>query len=66
MGGGFIAGFDSQAELLTKRLEIITGLRMQLEGLLKDAFGYAIGERETKTPVLEAPWMVKRSDVKVT
>ena len=33
-------------------LEKITGLRMRLEGLLKDAFGYAIGERETQTPVL--------------
>ena len=33
--------------------------------LLKETFGYAIGERETKTLVLEMLWIAKRSDVKV-
>ena len=63
LGKGFLAKFDAQAELLTKRLQKITGLRMQL--LLKDTLGYAIGERETKTLVLQMLWIAKRSDVKV-
>ena len=65
LGKEFTTKFDSQAELLTKRLQKITGIRMQPEGLLKGTFGCAIGERETKTLVLEMPWVAKRYDVKV-
>ena len=65
LGKEFTTKFDSQAELLTKRLQKITGLRVQLEGLLKGTSGCAIGERETKAPVLEMLWVAKRSDVKV-
>ena len=38
LGKEFVAKFNSQAEL-TNRLQKITGLRMQLEGLLTDTFG---------------------------
>ena len=64
LGKEFITKFDSQAELLTKRLQKITGLRMQQEGLLKGTFGYAIGERETKALVPEMLWIAKRYDAK--
>ena len=45
----------------------IVGVKMQLaiEGLLRDAFSYVIGERDIKTIPLAVLWIAENSKVRI-
>ena len=61
----FQSQFAEIGERLAARLLKVTGIKMQMEGLLRDTFSYPVGERDLKTLALEILWIAENSKVRI-
>ena len=65
LGKTFQSQFAEIGERLAARLLKVTGIKMQMEGLLRDTFSYPVGERDLKTLALEILWIAENSKVRI-
>ena len=65
IGKAFESQFSEIGERLAARLLKVDGIKMQLEGLLRDTFSYPIGERDIRTIAMEILWIAENSKVRI-